>query len=94
MQLTRILTIVFFLGLFLTIVLSDLTQSDINNNDHDLSNDNHIISRRSIFRHKHQHNSGQPRRCVRCKLSLARCCSPNICVKKHFRMDKCLRVKT
>ncbi|CAF0733428.1 unnamed protein product [Rotaria sp. Silwood1] len=93
MQLTRILTIVFFLGLFLTIVLSDLTQLDINNNDHDLSNDNHIISERSIFGHKH-HRNRQPRQCVRCKFSLVRCCLPNICVKRHFRTDKCLRIKT
>ncbi|CAF2334609.1 unnamed protein product [Rotaria sp. Silwood2] len=94
MQLTRILSIVFFLGLFLTIVLSDSTQLDINNDDQALNYDNHIISQRSIFGHKHRHHDGQPRRCVRCKFSLIRCCSPNICVKKHFRADKCLRVKT
>ena len=31
--------------------------------------------------------------CVKCKMGLFKCCEPNICVKKHLRPDKCVRVK-
>ena len=34
------------------------------------------------------------RRCVKCKMGMFNCCEPNICVKKHLRPDKCVRVKT
>ena len=33
------------------------------------------------------------RRCVRCKLGIANCCEPDICVKRTLRPDKCLSVK-
>jgi hypothetical protein len=93
MQPTRLLTILFLLGLILTIVLSDSTWFDMDDDD------NSAISKRNIFHH-HRHHSdsdsdlSQPRQCVRCKFSLFRCCYPNICVKRRFRMDKCLRVKS
>ena len=89
MEATRMFTIFFLLGLLLTTVLSDL---NMDNNDLDLSNDNHVISKRSIFHHKHPVPT-EPGQCVRCKFSLMRCCAPNICVKRRLRMDKCLRVK-
>ncbi len=92
MQSTRLFYILFLIGLILTTVLSDSIWLDMPNND------NRAISKRNIFHHHHkQHDSdslqSQPQQCVRCKFSLIRCCSPNICVKRHFRTDKCLRVK-
>lgn len=92
MQLTRIFFLLFIVGLIITTVLSDLTSPDMDDND-----DYHAVSKR-IFGHKHHHQQrhGHPMQsghCVRCKFSLARCCAPNICVKRRFRTDKCLRVK-
>ncbi len=63
----------------------------------DNNNDNHAISKRMLFHRHHQHHNdveGSQRQCVRCRFSLARCCSPNICVKRRLRMDKCLHVKS
>ncbi len=90
MQPTRMFTILFILGLILTSILSDSTSLDMDDN-----NDNHDISKRMLFHRHHHHNNdaGSPRQCVRCRFSLAQCCSPNICVKRRFRMDKCLHVK-
>jgi hypothetical protein len=88
MQLTRIFTILCLLGLILTTVLSDSTSLDMDNND------NHAIFKRFLSHHSHHSDQGQPRQCVQCKFSLIRCCSPNVCVKRRLRMDKCLRVKT
>ncbi len=91
MQPTRIFTILFLFGLILTSILSYSTSVDMDDN-----NDNHAISKRMLFHRHHQHNydeEGSQRQCVRCRFSLARCCSPNICVKRRFRMDKCLHVK-
>ena len=93
MQPTRLYTILFLLGVLLTIVLSDATWFDIDNDDQ------REISKRDLF-HRHHHKDHhdqsdvtQPRQCVRCKFSLINCCYPNICVKRRFRTDKCLRVK-
>jgi len=90
MQQTRIFIILFLLGLILTTILSDSTWMDTDNND------NHAVFKRMFGHGHHSHHSdqGQPRQCVRCKFGLARCCFPNICVKRRFRMDKCLRVKS
>jgi hypothetical protein len=41
--------------------------------------------------HLEKRNSG--RTCVKCKLGLINCCAPNICVKKHLRPDRCMRIK-
>jgi hypothetical protein len=92
MQPTRLFTILFLLGVLLTIVLSDATWFDIDNDDQ------REISKRDLFHRHHHHREDQndvtqPRQCVRCKFSLFRCCYPNICVKRRFRTDKCLRVK-
>ncbi len=91
MQATRIFTVLFLLGLLLTIVLSDL---NMDNNDLDLSDENHAISKRFLHHHHHNSDSNNPRHCVPCKFHLMRCCSPNVCVKRHLRADKCLRIKT
>ncbi|CAF1208770.1 unnamed protein product [Rotaria sp. Silwood1] len=32
--------------------------------------------------------------CVRCKFGINPCCAPNICVKKRFRPDECMEIKT
>jgi hypothetical protein len=96
MQPTRICTLLLLLGVLLTIVLSDSTSLD-NGEEGFNDDDNQVISKRSIFGHRHRadtsmNQGGQPQ-CVRCKFSLARCCAPNICVKRRLRTDKCLRVK-
>ncbi|CAF3689454.1 unnamed protein product [Rotaria sp. Silwood1] len=89
LMLTGILIIAFFLGLFLTVVLSDME-----NNDLDFIDDNHLISKRDIFHRGHRDDPAQsPGQCVPCKFGIGRCCHPNICVKKHLRPDKCLRIK-
>jgi hypothetical protein len=31
--------------------------------------------------------------CVRCRLHFFHCCSPNICLRRHIRPNKCQRVK-
>ncbi|CAF1082745.1 unnamed protein product [Rotaria sp. Silwood1] len=90
MKLASILIVSFFLGLFLTVVLSDME-----NNDVDFIDDNHLISKRSTFNQGYDDNEPQsPGQCVRCKFGIIRCCYPNICVKKHLRPDKCLRIKS
>jgi hypothetical protein len=91
MQLSRLFTILFLIGLILTTVLSDSTWFDMDNDD-----DTHAISKRFLFGHHHHHHSDsdEPRHCVRCRFSLMRCCSPSICVRRRFRSDKCLHVKT
>jgi len=88
MQLTHIFTILWIFGLILTTVLSDSTSLDMD--------DNNGISKRLIFGHKRRDDEDpSPRRqCVRCRLGVIRCCYPNVCVRRHLRMDKCLRVKT
>ncbi|CAF1443998.1 unnamed protein product [Rotaria sordida] len=94
MQLTRILIIVFLLGLFLTIVLSDLTHLDMENNDLDLNSEKHLIFKRDGYDHEYHDNPRRSRQCVPCKFGIIRCCYPNVCVKKRLRPDKCLRIKT
>ncbi|UJR14357.1 hypothetical protein I4U23_001353 [Adineta vaga] len=32
--------------------------------------------------------------CVRCKFGINPCCKPNICIKKRFRPDECMEIKT
>ncbi|CAF2060936.1 unnamed protein product [Rotaria magnacalcarata] len=32
--------------------------------------------------------------CVACKFGLNPCCAPNICIKKRFRPDECMEIKT
>jgi hypothetical protein len=32
--------------------------------------------------------------CVKCKFGINPCCAPNICVKKSFRPDECVEIKT
>jgi hypothetical protein len=32
--------------------------------------------------------------CVACKFGLNPCCAPNVCVKKRFRPDECMEIKT
>ncbi|CAF5137955.1 unnamed protein product, partial [Rotaria sp. Silwood1] len=60
MKLTGILIIAFFLGLFLTVVLSDME-----NNDVDFIDDNHLISKRGIFhRGRRDNQSESPGQCV------------------------------
>ncbi|CAF1212836.1 unnamed protein product [Rotaria sp. Silwood1] len=89
MKLTGILIIAFFLGLFLTVVLSNME-----NNDLDFIDDNHLIFKRDIFHRERRDDPAQsPGQCVPCKFGMGRCCYPNICVKKHLRPDKCLRIK-
>ena len=31
--------------------------------------------------------------CVPCKFNLIPCCKPNLCIKKSFRPDECLKLK-
>ena len=37
---------------------------------------------------------GIGRNCVACKFDIIPCCSPNICIKKRFRPDECMEIKT
>ena len=32
--------------------------------------------------------------CVPCKFGINPCCAPNICIKKRFRPDECMEIKT
>ena len=32
--------------------------------------------------------------CVKCKFGINPCCAPNICIKKSFRPDECMEIKT
>jgi hypothetical protein len=32
--------------------------------------------------------------CVACKFGINPCCAPNICIKKRFRPDECMEIKT
>ncbi len=32
--------------------------------------------------------------CVKCKFGINPCCAPNICIKKRFRPDECMEIKT
>jgi len=90
MEFSRIFAVFIIISFLLTIVLCDSTSID-----RDDDQDTRMISKRSIFgHHKHHVQDGAQGRCVRCKFSLMRCCPPNICVKRHFRTDKCLRVKS
>ncbi|CAF4631870.1 unnamed protein product [Rotaria magnacalcarata] len=34
------------------------------------------------------------KKCVACKFGLNPCCAPNICIKKRFRPDECMEIKT
>ncbi|CAF1059606.1 unnamed protein product [Rotaria sp. Silwood1] len=90
MKLTSILIIVLFLDLFLTVVLSDME-----NNDLDFIDDNNLILKRGIFHRERRDSQFQSAgQCVPCKFGIGRCCYPNICIKKRLRPDKCLRIKT
>ncbi|CAF2794092.1 unnamed protein product [Rotaria sp. Silwood2] len=63
------------------------------NNDVDFIDDNHLMFKRGIFHRRRDNQSQSPGQCVPCKFGIGHCCHPNICVKKHLRPDKCLRVK-
>lgn len=87
----QLLSILLILSLTLTTILSE--SNWLNNDDEDAP----TVSKRDIF-HRHHHGQqhegyGRSGHCVPCKLGIIRCCSPNICVKRHLRPDKCLRVK-
>ncbi|CAF1153021.1 unnamed protein product [Rotaria sordida] len=32
--------------------------------------------------------------CVRCKFGLNPCCAPNVCIRKRFRPDECMEIKS
>ncbi|CAF1126745.1 unnamed protein product [Rotaria sordida] len=34
------------------------------------------------------------KKCVPCKFGINPCCAPNICIKKKFRPDECMEIKT
>ncbi|CAF0804703.1 unnamed protein product [Adineta steineri] len=98
MQTTRILIILCLIGTLLTCVLSDMNMANNDEDDFDLIDGNHAISKRFLAHTSHHHDPmhhdpTHQKQCVRCKFSLARCCLPNICVKRRLRTDKCLRIK-
>ena len=95
----QLLSILVIISLMLTTILSE--SSWLNNDDEDAP----TLSKRNLFNHHHHHHKhhehgqeregdyGQSGNCVRCGFGIFRCCSPNICVKRRLRKDKCLRVK-
>lgn len=32
--------------------------------------------------------------CVACKFNINPCCKPNVCIKKRFRPDECMEIKS
>jgi hypothetical protein len=87
MQVTRLFTLLFLVGLILTTALSDSTWMD--------NDDNHAVFKRFMFGHRHHHDDRSgPRQCVSCRFGIGRCCAPSVCVKRRFRSDKCLHIKT
>ncbi|CAF0714366.1 unnamed protein product [Adineta steineri] len=51
---------------------------------------------RSFLKKKHEKNYDKytdDSSCVLCKFNMIPCCKPNLCIKKSFRPDECLKLK-
>ncbi|CAF1555842.1 unnamed protein product [Adineta steineri] len=46
----------------------------------------------TAFDRRELHTAGK--NCVKCKFGINPCCAPNVCVKKSFRPDECMEIKT
>ncbi|CAF3379023.1 unnamed protein product [Rotaria socialis] len=53
------------------------------NNDDDSNDDTASLDTREFGKN-----------CVACKFGINPCCAPNICIKKRFRPDECMEIKT
>ncbi|CAF3487159.1 unnamed protein product [Rotaria socialis] len=53
------------------------------NNDDDSNDDTASLDTRDFGKN-----------CVACKFGINPCCAPNICIKKRFRPDECMEIKT
>ena len=68
-----------------------------NDNDMELSNDKARMFLRAIAGDDDSASFDTRefgKNCVKCKFGINPCCAPNICIKKSFRPDECMEIKT
>lgn len=97
MKTATLLLVLVFIGFFLSIESKRLFYN--NDNDLELSDQKARMFLRAILDDENDDLSVLDTReigtdCVKCKFGINPCCKPNFCVKKSFRPDECVEVKT
>lgn len=100
MKTTNFLLLIFVLiGFFISTESKRLFYD--NDNDMELSDKKARMFLRAIFDDNNDESSvldtrelSNGKNCVKCKFGINPCCAPNICVKKRFRPDECMEIKT
>jgi hypothetical protein len=93
-------TIIFLTTLAVLMFYSSVNAKDVsfdNDSDEEMTQEEARMLLRSTPDEEEHDSSASERSvkptCVRCRLGLFKCCSPNICLKRHIRPNKCLKVK-
>ncbi|CAF1187265.1 unnamed protein product [Rotaria sordida] len=96
-------TIIFFIIGALLFIVSTSDAKRLfydNDNDMELSDKKARMFLRSMLNDDSDDDAGSldtresGKKCVPCKFGINPCCAPNVCIKKRFRPDECMEIKT